>query len=81
MGQEQWHVADTLQILFLGHLLSMSLTTGSLPSSLVLPDYIKLLLDTSAKKTDLYCKSTKPSFHELHYRSAETVLESEAEIT
>ena len=54
MGLEQWYMAETFQIPLKGHLLSMNLSAGHLPSSPVLPDYKKLLLETNAEKTGLY---------------------------
>lgn len=61
MGFEQWHVANSLKILFLGHFVTMNLSAGGPPSSAVLPNYTKLLLETNAEKTGLYWNSKFPS--------------------
>ena len=57
MGFEQWHVTNSLKILFLGHFVTMNLSAGGLPSCAVLPNYTKLLLETNAEKTGLYWNS------------------------
>lgn len=54
MGLEQWHVADTLKIPFLGHMVSMKSNAGGLPCGLVLLTYTELLLETNAERTGLY---------------------------
>ena len=57
MGFRLWYVAYTLQILFLGHFVTMNLSAGSLPSNTVLSNYTKLLLETNAEKTVSYLNS------------------------
>ena len=54
MGFRLWYVAYTLQILFLGHFVTMNLSAGFPPSNTVLSNYTKLLLETNAEKTGSY---------------------------
>ena len=54
MGFRQWYVAYTLQILFLGHFVTMNLSAGGLPSNTVLSIYTKLVLETNAEKIGSY---------------------------